>query len=170
MYSWVARSWIQARSAREPFASRKAPVTARPSCHQCPVDDLRGKRLAEPLEQPVHDVEVVDHGAQVALGERAHGVGIAGADGLLDLLGLAAAGRIDQLARHVRAAHDLGAEVRLELWIVDDDADVAQRLRRVRQLREHALVRRVVALHRPDLHDTARAVASRDDLIGVAQA
>src|SRR5437667_2638631 len=69
-------------------------------------DNLRGKRLSETFEQPVHDVEVVDHRAQEALRERADAIGIAGADRLLDLLRLAEAGRIDQLAPHVGAAHE----------------------------------------------------------------
>ena len=106
-YSNVSSSWIQAPSQRAPFASRSEPETARPSFHQSPATTSAGQRLAHPLEQPVHHVEVVEQAAEEALGEGAHDVGVARADGRLDLLGLAAAGRLDQLARDVAAADDL---------------------------------------------------------------
>src|SRR5438105_8085724 len=133
-------------------------------------DDLRRQRLAQTPKHPVHDVEIVEEAAQEALAEGADDVLVTRADRVLDLLGLPAAGLVDDLARDVVAAHDLaGLEERLELRIIDDDADVAKVLGRAGERVEHRLDRRVVALHRSDLDDLPRAITLSDDRVGVGE-
>ena len=73
------------------------------------------------------DAEIVEETAEEALAEGADDILATRSDRLLDLLRLSATRPVDQLARDIVAAHDLaGLEERLELGIVDDDADVAQ--------------------------------------------
>src|SRR5205085_10271054 len=112
-------------------------------------DDARGKRLAQPLEHSVHDVQVVQEAAQQALAERTDDILVARADGARNLLGLPPARRLDQPARDVAAAHDLTRlEERLELRVVDDDADVTQVSGGAGKRLQHRFDSRVVALHR----------------------
>ena len=84
-------------------------------------------KLVHVLEQAVNEVDVVDEATEERLGERPHDIGCAGADGRLDLLGLCAARRLEHLVGHVTSAHDLArSEIRLELGVVDDDADIPE--------------------------------------------
>ena len=116
------------------------------------------------------DVEVVEHAPEEALRERAHRVGVARSDRRLHLLGLHAPRLVDQLLWNVASANDLPVvEVGVELRVVDHDADVAKLLRRLGQLRQHALDRGVEALHRPDLDDARGAVSRGDDRVGVGE-
>ena len=80
---------VEARSVREPNRARDCAPLVPPGA----ADDLGRKRLAHPLQEPVHRVQVVKQAAQEALRERAHDVGVARADCRLDLLGLAASRR-----------------------------------------------------------------------------
>ena len=132
------------------------------------VDHPGGQRLAHLLEQPVHDVHLVDQRAEVAVGERRHGFGVAAADRRLDLLALGALRVLDHLCGHIVAAEDVaGLEVRDPFRVVVDHVDVADARRRGGQLREHLLEGGVVALHVADLDDLPRAVARGDHLVDV---
>ena len=85
---------------REPFASRIAPVDRAPLVPPVARDDLRRQRLAHPLEQAVHDVQVVHQAARGSSPRtRARRPASPEPTACLHLLGLAAARRLDQLAR-----------------------------------------------------------------------
>ena len=122
------------------------------------------------LEQTVNEVDVVDEAAEERLGERPHDIRCGGADGRLDLLGLRAARRLEHLVGHVTSAHDLArSEIRHELGVVHDDADIPKAGGRLGELLEHPFVGGVEPLHGPHLYDAPRTLPGGDDRVRVSE-
>ena len=158
----MSRSWIQALSQRAPFARRTAPVTACPSFHQSPPITSAGSGSPSRSSRPCTTFTSWTRLPRNALLNAVITAGLVRRRPPLDLLAHLLAPRLDHLGGDVGAADDLaGLEERLELGVVNDDADVAERLGGVRQVLEHraptARSKRFIVPHLDDLAGACRA-------------
>src|SRR3954462_12761200 len=134
------------------------------------VEHLGGQGPAKPLQQAVHDVDVVDEAAEERALECGDHRRAVVADRRFHLRAHLLATRVEHLRRDVRAANDLARpEERHEFRVMHHDADVPERLGGFGQVLEHPLPGAIEALHVADLHDFSGLLPRVDDPVCIGE-
>ena len=166
----MSRSWIHALSQRAPFESRTDPASAWPPAQASPPMTAGGSgspiRSSIPCTMLTWWMRLPRKPPENATTESSSSTPTA------CFTCAASSARVCSMtsAGHVRAAREiLGPEVRPELRVVHEHADVAQPLGRAGQLRDQPLVGAVEAVVVADLDDPPGAALGLDDRVDVLE-